>query len=537
MEPRLMNRFIWGFVVAAFALLAASCATLGSGRVVSDPGGRFSFSVGKELTPRVEQEGFYQYRLETPGIDVYVVAAQATMEEKGVEDVLDRVGMDRAWLVLDGNTMFGEWQAMRWHLEGGDLNVALGYQARGGTVYALVATGTKEAMPDNPPSAVMRVMGSMRFTPSAGGPDRPATREALERDIERAAAARSGSISVAVIRDGTIVYRFAAGASGRDTAATPATAYHWGSMTKLVTATAVMELVEQGKIALDAPVERYLPEFPKGLGITMRRLLTHSSGLPNLEVEHLVSFRGNTLPPLDEVLASYLKVFGAQLFAPGADASYSNWNYLVLGVLVERVSGTPYADFVTGSILRPLGMVHTAFRSVDLPEGTALATPVIAAASEPGLLAHLDANRPQKDAVKLIAGRSGGLTYLVDYDILAPWGGLEGTAEDVARFLGMSMDLPPAGAEKVLAPATLASMRKVQRSTTGQALGWSLGWVLSQEKGEEVVEHGGGGPGINDLMRIYPGRRLGVVVMGNVANYGEARILSAAADIFSGTSR
>jgi CubicO group peptidase (beta-lactamase class C family) len=342
---------------------------------------------------------------------------------------------------------------------------------------------------------------------------------------------------VAVIRDGTIVYRFAAGASSRDAAATPATAYHWGSMTKLVTASAVMKLVEQNRISLDAPVERYLPEFPKGLGITVRRLLTHSSGLPDAEVDHLISFNGIALPTLGEVLASYLKGFRAPVFKPGSDAEYNNWNYLVLGVLVERISGTPYGDYVTGTILRPLGMVHTAFRAADLPDGTRLATPVMATASEPDLFARLTASRPEMDAQRLIIGRSGGLSYLGDYDILPPWGGLEGTAEDVTRFLGMSMATPPAGAQQILAPATLASMRQAQRSTTGRTLNWSLGWVLRQEKGEEVIEHGGGGPGIDDLMRIYPRRRLGVVVMGSVINYGVGRIVSAAADIFSGTAR
>ena len=532
-----MKRFIMGLVAAALAFLAVACATPGGGKAVSDPSGRFSFRVGDDLAPRVEQEGFYQYRLETPGLDVSVVAVSAAIEEQGVEEVLKKAGVDHARLVKDGSTSIGDWQGLHWHADGGNLNVALAYQARESTVYGLVVTGTQEAMPADPPSAVMRVLGSIQFTPAAGRLNRPATREDLERAIESAAAARSSSISVAVIRDGAIVYRFAAGASRKGMAATPATAYHWGSMTKLVTATAVMKLVEQNRISLDAPVERYVPEFPKGLGITVRHLLTHSSGLPDQEADHLVSFEGSILPPLDEVLRSHLASGVTLLFAPGSDAEYSNWNYLALGVIIERVSGLPYADFVTGSVLRPAGMAHTAFRSVDLPAGTELATPLIAADRVPSLIALLDAYRPQKDGARLIAGHRGNPTPLADFDILAPWGGLEGTVEDVARFLAVSMGSPAAGAEQVLSPATLASMRKVQRSTKGQPLAWSLGWVLRQEKGEEVVEHAGGGPGIESLMRLYPGRRLGVVVMGNINNYGAARILSAAADIFSKTTR
>jgi CubicO group peptidase (beta-lactamase class C family) len=532
-----MKRINLGFVAAALALLAISCATPGGGKAVNDPSGRFSFRVGDELVPRVEQEGFYQYSLGTPGIDISVVAAPAAIEEQGIEAILEKAGVDHARLVQDGTTSIGDWQGLHWHLDGGNRNVALAYQARGSTVYGLVVTGSQEAMPADPPSAVMRILGSMRFSLSAGSLNRPATREDLERTIERAAAALSSSISVAVIRDGKIVYRFAAGASRQDVTATPATAYHWGSMTKLVTATAVMKLVEQNRISLDAPVERYLPEFPKGLGITVRHLLTHSSGLPDRQADHLVSFDGSTLPSLDEVLGSYLAAGVTPNFTPGSDAEYSNWNYLALGVIVERVSGMAYPEFVATSILRPAGMSHTAFRSVDLPAGTDFATPLIAADRVPSLIALLDANRPQKDGARLILGRPGNPTSLVDFDILAPWGGLEGTAEDVALFLGLSMGSPAAGGEQVLTPATLASMRKVQRSTTGQPLAWSLGWVLRPEKGEEVVEHAGGGPGIESLMRLYPGRRLGVVVMGNVNNYGAARILSAAADIFSKTAR
>jgi len=539
-----VNRFVRGLIMAATVLAATlaavSCATLGTGTRVSDPQGRFSFEAGTELSPRLQQSGFYQYRLENPGIDVYVTAAPAAAEEKGVEDVLDRIGVDRARLVFDGGTSFGDWRAMRWRLAGGDLVVALAYQARGGTVYSLAVVGTPEAMPGDPPGPVMRVLASMRFTAAAGRLDRPSTREELERAVLQAAEARSASISVAVVREGHIVYRFAAGTGRRDStgaqAATPATAYHWGSMTKLVTATAIMRLVEQGRVSLDAPVDRYLPGFPAAPGITVRNLLTHSSGLAEREADHLVSFNGSTLPSLGQVLTSYLEESPTLAFKPGSDAAYNNWNFLVLGVLVERVSGKPYEEFVRDEVLRPLGMTHSAFRFSELPADTPLATPVIAATREPELISILNTGRPGKDADTAIGGREQGLSFLVDFDILAPWGGLEGTAEDVARFLAMSMGTPLPGAPRVLAPGTLASMRKVQRSTSGRVLPWGLGWMLGREQGEEVIEHGGGGAGIECLMRIYPRRQLGVVVMGNVENYGAARITAAAADIFSAGS-
>jgi CubicO group peptidase (beta-lactamase class C family) len=308
-------------------------------------------------------------------------------------------------------------------------------------------------------------------------------------------------------------------------------------MTKLVTAVAVMKLVESKAVDLDAPITRYIPEFPGGFGITVRNLLTHSSGLPDLEAGHLVAYGEEKPPRLDEVLMRYLAGLLTLDFAPGTSSAYSNWNYLVLGILVERAARMPYESFVTQSILRPLGMEHTVFRHVDEPAGTSVATPIIATEREPALLAVLSANRPASDAEKVIAARSGGHTYLTAFDILAPWAGLVGPADELTRFLDLHLGTAPAAGSQVLSSKTLSSMRQVQRAKDGQPLGWALGWALRKEKGETVVEHGGGGPGIECLMRLYPDRRLGIVVMGNVNDYGVGRIMSAAAAILSKEAR
>ena len=97
-----------------------------------------------------------------------------------------------------------------------------------------------------------------------------------------------------------------------------------------------------------------------------------------------------------------------------------------------------------------------------------------------------------------------------------------------------NIDGDAARAQWGLSRATLDTMQRMQRSKDGRPLGRGIGWGLRQEKGETVLEHAGGGPGIDTLMRIYPKRRLGVVVMGNINDYGAARIFSAAADILSG---
>ena len=178
-------------------------------------------------------------------------------------------------------------------------------------------------------------------------------------------------------------------------------------MTKLVTAVAVMKLVESKAVDLDAPVARYLTELPDGFGITVRNLLTHRPGLPDREVDNLVAYGEEKMPPLEEVLTRYLADLQKLDFEPGTRSAYSNWNYLTLGLIVERVAGMPYESFVTQSILRPLGMEHTVFRFADEPAGTSVASPIIATEAEPALRAVLSTNRAALDAEKIAASRSG----------------------------------------------------------------------------------------------------------------------------------
>jgi CubicO group peptidase (beta-lactamase class C family) len=96
-----------------------------------------------------------------------------------------------------------------------------------------------------------------------------------------------------------------------------------------------------------------------------------------------------------------------------------------------------------------------------------------------------------------------------------------------------NIDGDAARAQWGMSRATLDTIQRMQRSGDGRPLGRGIGWVLRQEKGETILEHAGGGPGIDTLMRIYPKRRLGVAVMGNINEYGAARIFSAAVEILS----
>ncbi|MEV7773529.1 serine hydrolase domain-containing protein [Kitasatospora sp. NPDC086791] len=213
-----------------------------------------------------------------------------------------------------------------------------------------------------------------------GGQGVGGQREAADR---RAAALRAvtgaGAVSaIAEIRDRNGVWRGGTGVSDLATGAPVRTdgRFRAGSITKVFTATTVLQLVGEGRIGLDDPVERYLPGLvPNGANITVRRLLNHSSGLWDATNEKGGIFPDRTDPaavrnwldqggltrtitPAQVVAAS---VAHAPDFPPGTRYKYSNVNYVLLGMVIERVTGHGYAQEVTARILRPLGLNGTYF--------------------------------------------------------------------------------------------------------------------------------------------------------------------------------
>ncbi|MFE6051872.1 serine hydrolase domain-containing protein [Kitasatospora sp. NPDC056446] len=207
--------------------------------------------------------------------------------------------------------------------------------------------------------------------------------EAADRADRRTAALRAvtgaGAVSaIAEVRDGTGVWRGGSGVSDLATGAPVRTdgRFRAGSITKMFTATTVLQLVGEGRIGLDDPVERHLPGVvPNGAGITLRQLLNHSSGLwdptnekggvfPDLTdpaaIRNWLDQGGLTrsITPAQVVAAS---VAHAPNFPPGTRFSYSNVNYTLLGMVIERVTGHGYAQEATARILRPLGLTETYF--------------------------------------------------------------------------------------------------------------------------------------------------------------------------------
>lgn len=310
------------------------------------------------------------------------------------------------------------------------------------------------------------------------------------------------SVSVAVAKHGRIVFAEAAGFADRRRriAAMPATAYSVASVSKPVTATAVMRLVERGAIALDAPANRYLgPARLRGWdsdadGVTVRHLLSHTAGLPEHLDFHYADERQRP-PPMATTLARY----GVVAFEPGTLYQYANLGYGALAAIVARQSRLPFAEAVRRETFAPLGMVHSRVRGAGAPQGAAL----------------------RHDARGLV---------LPDYTMFEVDGAsaVYASARDLARFGLMHLGTAAPGVPRLLSDATIARMQ--QRATPAGGTAYGLGWELGEERGVPVVQHSGGMPGVRARLALVPSRQAVIVVLVNGEVWPEAlyeRLLSA----------
>lgn len=300
--------------------------------------------------------------------------------------------------------------------------------------------------------------------------------------LEAQQAGRLPSLAAGVFRGDELVWSYAVGLADVESeeAATPDTQYGVASITKTFTAASVFQLRDEGKLELDEPLSRYLPEAAHG-SPTLRRLLAHASGLqrePPGEVWETLEFpgEGELLARLDQA---------EQVLAPGAAWHYSNLAYALLGHVVARVSGTPFRDYVREQLLEPLGLRRTTW-----------------GATEPAARPYFV--EPYSDAVKrepeLELGGKGGES------------GLASTVGDLARWGSFLMDPD----EDVLAGASVAEMHELQiMAEPDWTLGWGLGIALWR-RGERIFAgHTGGFPGFLSMLTYSRRERIGAVVLTN----------------------
>lgn len=281
----------------------------------------------------------------------------------------------------------------------------------------------------------------------------------LQRLVE---AGNPPGISVAVVKDGEVVYNKAFGfADGpRKVKATPDTVYHWWSMTKIPTTIAIVQLQEQGKLSLDYQVTKHLPWFEvkdnsgARAAITIRNLLQHTSGLPDT-IPAMIGWvhYDDSIHVQANILKKHLPEFDTLKFEPDTRAVYSNLNFMVLGAIIEAVSGQRYEDFVQTHILQPLKMSQTGF--VVLPaagDHEAAGTLPVVHFFTPLLPALLDTKA-------LVREREGKLLWLnrVYIDATPPTG-LIGSASDVGRLLLAILNGGALDGERILLPGSVSML-------------------------------------------------------------------------------
>ncbi len=296
-------------------------------------------------------------------------------------------------------------------------------------------------------------------------------------------------LSLVIVRDGKIIKAKGYGLANVElnVAAKPDTAYEIGSVTKQFTSTAIMLLVEENKIKLDAPIGDYLTDIPAvWQPITVRQLLNQTSGIKDyfndnqpgfLEAAHFPATKQQILKPALTALLNY---------APGESYNYSNTNHFLLGLLIEKISGKSYADFMRTRIFEPLGMTSTRINDHKIT----------------------------------IKNRAAGYGYDWSVNVLrnadyvdASWsfaaGAVISTVNDLAQW-DIALDT-----EKLVKNTSKKEMWTAGKLNSGAAHRYGFGWYVDRVNGHTNLSHGGDIPGFATYYSRYPDDRLTVIMSMN----------------------
>jgi CubicO group peptidase (beta-lactamase class C family) len=279
--------------------------------------------------------------------------------------------------------------------------------------------------------------------------------------------------------------------------ATAETIFQSGSLGKQFTATTVMALVEDGKVALSDPITKYFPEAPQSWHtITVRHLLTHTSGIPDYTTDTLDYRRDYSE---DDLLRL---AFGlAPEFAAGARWNYSNTGYVLLGILVRKASGRFYGDVLREGVFVPLGMKTARIISEDdIVPNRAAGYRIVA-----GELKN------QQWVAPLLNTTADGSLYLSVLDLVAWDRGLR--------------------AQAVLKPQSWVEVFQPVRLNSGRTYPYGFGWELAEIAGQKVERHGGAWQGFKTHLARYLGDDLTVIVLANLAQAEPKRFVDGIAAI------
>ncbi len=277
---------------------------------------------------------------------------------------------------------------------------------------------------------------------------------------------------------------------------TPSTKFRLGSVTKQFTSACILLLEERGKLQVNDPVKKYMPDAPASWDkITIYHLLTHTSGVPNFTGFPDYQATEGIPSPVEKMVARFRDK--PLDFEAGAQWRYSNSGYVLLGYLIEKISGKPYSQFLQGSIFTPLGMKDSGY----------------------------DSNSA------IIERRASGYSPSPNGPLNAPFihmsvphaaGALYSTTEDLLRW-----ELALFGG-KILSPDSLRKM------TTPFQHEYACGLAVRTVNGRKVIDHGGSINGFNTHLAYYPEDQLTVVVLGNLNGPAPDKIAAAVGAVAHG---
>ena len=317
-------------------------------------------------------------------------------------------------------------------------------------------------------------------------------------------------IGLGVMRDGKIIKATGYGLANVElnVSVKPESIFQTGSVGKQFTATAVMMLVEEGKLGLDDKITKYFPEAPAAWkAVTVRHLLTHTSGIADYGGEESTMGKGVVNFRQDYTEDDLVRIFSAMPmdFQPGEKWKYSNTGYVILGVLIHRVTGKFYGDFLQERIFHPLGMTSTRIISeVDIIPGRTTGYRLLK-----GELKNQEWVSPSLNTT------ADGALYTNVYD-LAKW--------DAALYT-----------EKLLKKASFDQMWTPVKLNNGTNYNYGFGWGVQEANGHRLLAHDGAWQGFTMNISRYVDDRLTIVVFTNLDenNSRPAAIARAVAAIYS----
>ncbi|HEX8806624.1 MAG TPA: serine hydrolase domain-containing protein [Candidatus Aquilonibacter sp.] len=291
---------------------------------------------------------------------------------------------------------------------------------------------------------------------------------------------RSPGLAIGIVEDGRIVYARGFGYSDltKHTRWAPDTQSYVGSISKQFTAAAILLLQQAEKLKLDDPVTRYIPELTMANGVTIRQLLNQTAGLPDIsEAKGIDLDPTKSIKPAD-LLAAMNKL--QPISPPGSEFRYNNFNYLLAGLIVERVSGIPLSDYLQQNIFIPLLMNQT-------------------------FLAGDSGISPQH-AVGY-SGAAGDFSKVTPYDPAWLFGrGVVSTVYDLAKWdIGMPILLRVDAERDSFTPSGAPGPTQ-----------YGLGWVIDQRAGKRYIWHNGELPGYDAMNALLPDDHVAVIVLTNV---------------------